>query len=531
KAKEEEILSLTRPEALNSSRIETSFSSQAIHLQPAEEFVVTGSLQMKQRVLDTIMKENVEEKEKAKNHSLDIPTVEQLLDKVNKQNSSVQHTQESPFDTESDILFVKSFQASQITKDVEVTLMGSRPMDMDSQITDSEFELESMLDDVLQSLSGVETYVSDSSHDVSHSEHTSWEKTASVEFQSLSGHLDHVCEEVSLLHYKVQEMESSITQKVSDDIKSSVSDLISHSLKAQLPGILSDALKTTANLKTTKDDTDYDELDKNPLSKKFKIMTPIPNFPTPTLLCSIPLEHMMKTTPHQEDPAKGKGVDVKELVNVLVPFMDEGGSNPKMTSLKPFINIEGVSTQEEFIKQLTEIKRLADLRAQEEELENALKKFLNPTTVKAQFQWVLNQANNLGLPPPPALATFGMTVEDKKRKRNETLKEVFVKERTDVDGTQRNITPPSGVVGKEGMVIREPNAGIEDQQSAKHQLAVKGLSECRASESNIRRIQVKDIVKEVEYYLKTYSSVEMDISLGQLSQSAVQISSLVNLIL
>ncbi|GKC37418.1 hypothetical protein Tco_1049802, partial [Tanacetum coccineum] len=40
---------------------------------------------------------------------------------------------------------------------------------------------------------------------------------------------------------------------------------------------------------------------------------------------------------------------------------------------------------------------------------------------------------------------------------------------------------------------------------------MKGLSECKASESNIRRIQVKDIVKEVEDYLKTYSSAGMDI--------------------
>ncbi|GJZ48089.1 hypothetical protein Tco_0601921 [Tanacetum coccineum] len=41
---------------------------------------------------------------------------------------------------------------------------------------------------------------------------------------------------------------------------------------------------------------------------------------------------------------------------------------------------------------------------------------------------------------------------------------------------------------------------------------MQGLLECKALESNIRRIQVKDIVKEVEDYLKTYSSVEMDIS-------------------
>ncbi|GKA09595.1 putative reverse transcriptase domain-containing protein [Tanacetum coccineum] len=35
---------------------------------------------------------------------------------------------------------------------------------------------------------------------------------------------------------------------------------------------------------------------------------------------------------------------------------------------------------------------------------------------------------------------------------------------------------------------------------------MKGLSECKASESNIRRIQFKDIVKKVKDYLKTYSS-------------------------
>ncbi|GJZ09940.1 hypothetical protein Tco_0544223 [Tanacetum coccineum] len=40
----------------------------------------------------------------------------------------------------------------------------------------------------------------------------------------------------------------------------------------------------------------------------------------------------------------------------------------------------------------------------------------------------------------------------------------------------------------------------------------KGLAECKASASNLRGIQVKDIVKEVEDYLKTYSSAEMDIS-------------------
>ncbi|GJU40058.1 hypothetical protein Tco_1193015 [Tanacetum coccineum] len=44
---------------------------------------------------------------------------------------------------------------------------------------------------------------------------------------------------------------------------------------------------------------------------------------------------------------------------------------------------------------------------------------------------------------------------------------------------------------------------------------MKGLSECKASESNFRRIQVKDIAKEVEELLKTYSSVGMDNSCSE----------------
>ncbi|GJX91245.1 hypothetical protein Tco_0344571 [Tanacetum coccineum] len=608
-----------------------------------------------EKVLNTIVEENVEEKKKAEDHSSDILTIEQLLDEVDKQNSDV-------------------------TKDAEVTFMGSEPMDMDSQTIDSEFELESMPDDDLQSLSGFETSVSDSSHDVSYSEHTSWEKTTFAEFQSLSGHLDHVCEEVSLLHYKVKEMEYSIAQKVSDDINPLLPQLLKESLTPFIPSesvakeqaqlnkqvvkhmnrqfniahkaeslqfevrrtleavvIVDDhaegekskegqmaenanpattqgehsnveenvaildtsqgehksdnanissaneettlVIHQTANLKTTKDDTDYDELDKDPLSKKFKIMTPIPNFPTLTPFFS---PAPLKEPSPPRDPAKGKGVNIEEPVNVLVPFMDEGESNPKMSSLKPFMNIEGVSTQEEFIKKLAEIKRLADLRAQKEESKKALKKLLNPATVKAQvlkwkeheekrlsclksmFQWVLNQAKNLGLPPPPTLATFGMTADDKKWKRNETLKEegmvirepearllnhinldspearemykimeIKIESRDDVNKAKEIVRTNSDGLGTDCWANLEPNdlgldlteirlsvkeplsillRGIEDQLSAKHQLAVKGLSECRALESNIKRIQVKYIVKKIKDYLKTYSSTGMDIS-------------------
>nr|GEV34853.1 hypothetical protein [Tanacetum cinerariifolium] len=79
---------------------------------------------------------------------------------------------------------------------------------------------------------------------------------------------------------------------------------------------------------------------------------------------------------------------------------------------------------------------------------------------KSKISVVINQAKRLGLLSPPELATFELTAEDKKRKKTSVIKEVFVKERIEVDGIQRNLTPPSGVVGKKGLVIREPEAGF-----------------------------------------------------------------------
>ncbi|GJW59326.1 hypothetical protein Tco_0106057 [Tanacetum coccineum] len=56
--------------------------------------------------------------------------------------------------------------------------------------------------------------------------------------------------------------------------------------------------------------------------------------------------------------------------------------------------------------------------------------------------------------------------------------------------------------------------GNKDLLSTKHQRLIKGLADGKASASNLRDIKVKDIVKEVEDYLKTYSPAEMDIRCG-----------------
>ncbi|GJV24001.1 hypothetical protein Tco_1376696 [Tanacetum coccineum] len=130
-------------------------------------------------------------------------------------------------------------------------------------------------------------------------------------------------------------------------------------------------------------------------------------------------------------------------------------------------------------------------------------------SLREKFQWVMDQAKKLGLPSPPTLATFGMTVEEKKRKRTQFLKEAFITEDIRVDGMNKNLIPPLEVILIEGLVINEPESGIffmnrNTDIAFQREKVMKGLSECKASESNI--------VKEVEDYLKTYLSVGIDIS-------------------
>ncbi|GJW60180.1 hypothetical protein Tco_0109515 [Tanacetum coccineum] len=154
--------------------------------------------------------------------------------------------------------------------------------------------------------------------------------------------------------------------------------------------------------------------------------------------------------------------------------------------------------------------------------------------------------------------------DNKKRKQtSELIKKVFLKDDIVVDGMHRNLIPPLGVEGRKGLVIREPESGVffyngnfdlvfqreeefhlattphlvrlqngilrgtpeakeifkelkltiearDDANQARKitSAGIEGLSECKASASNLRRIQVKD----VEDHLKTYSSAGMDIS-------------------
>ncbi|GKC55087.1 hypothetical protein Tco_1077832 [Tanacetum coccineum] len=223
--------------------------------------------------------------------------------------------------------------------------------------------------------------------------------------------------------------------------------------------------------------------DDEPLVKKLKFLIPTPSIPSPTHLNSIMPEPTQKpdVTKMTIDESKGKGIATEEPLKDIMSFMEEGGSVPKIPSFKSFVIPKGQLTNEDVMAQVKEMKRLADLKAEKEKSEK-LKTLgfsewlevhalaskskgksndLLPQSLKAKFEWVLTQARKLGVLPLPELSTFGISVDDKKRKRSlEILQEVFVKENIVVDGMHWNIIPPLGVEGIKGLVIKVPESGI-----------------------------------------------------------------------
>ncbi|GJZ29306.1 hypothetical protein Tco_0573953 [Tanacetum coccineum] len=166
-------------------------------------------------------------------------------------------------------------------------------------------------------------------------------------------------------------------------------------------------VEVEAEIVNVADSTDSGDLDTQPLSKKFKISPSISNIIKPTPLSSILPEHPIR------DPSKGNEIVKDDSMLEITSLLEEGGSTQKTIDLKEF-SLQGKKlTIEEATEQMKEIQRLANLKKAEEEVENAKK---------------------VGVPPPPELATF--------------------------DGMNWNLTPPTGIIPIDGLVIAEPKSGI-----------------------------------------------------------------------
>ncbi|GJY25882.1 hypothetical protein Tco_0400608, partial [Tanacetum coccineum] len=270
---------------------------------------------------------------------------------------------------------------------------------------------------------------------------------------------------------------------------------------------------------------------------------------------------------------KGKGIaqsSNEDSLKMIMPIMEQGGSTPNLSILKQFRTYEeGPMTIEEVAFQLQETNRLADLKAVKDKSEEALRSDQLLKTLKAKFKWVATPADKLNIPPSHQLTDFELPLAERKRKRTtEILKEVFISKDVVVDGIHTNLTPPKGITSSNfGQVIEKPevrilyynrNFDLVFQRRSEYLLTstiqliriqnlikidseyahqvydeliwviesrfdvvaireiveknLDGMGFDTALASNLRRIQVKDIIKEVEDYLKTCSSARMDIS-------------------
>ncbi|GJY74559.1 hypothetical protein Tco_0478990 [Tanacetum coccineum] len=138
------------------------------------------------------------------------------MDEIDQQNQAAQDKLETPYDTESEIKIIKRFQPSQPDDDAQITFLNVEPYDPTKSRdadSDSDSGLQSMPDDDLPSLSGFET--PDSQDEDSQSDDN---LHASVDVPAKSDPLGYLQEELRTLSTKVDNLESTISKKVSEDV-------------------------------------------------------------------------------------------------------------------------------------------------------------------------------------------------------------------------------------------------------------------------------------------------------------------------
>nr|GEZ25965.1 hypothetical protein [Tanacetum cinerariifolium] len=183
------------------------------------------------------------------------------------------------------------------------------------------------------------------------------------------------------------------------------------------------------------------------------------------------LEGFSPTPPRELTPprvkSKGKGIATEEPLKEIMSFMEEG--EQELRKMFNQATLKGQSKkwhehEAKKVKIIEEYNHLISFRADPP----PITKISYAVNINKEATMKITRGDNplnliskkLGLPSPSALRTFGMTTEDKKRKRLEFLKKVFITENIIVDGMHKNLIPPPRVVPIEGFVINEPKSGI-----------------------------------------------------------------------
>nr|GEV23402.1 uncharacterized mitochondrial protein AtMg00810-like [Tanacetum cinerariifolium] len=338
----------------------------------------------------------------------------------------------------------------------------------------SDSDLQSMPDDDLRSVSGFEDVDSGDTHknEVSKSDHIFQDDIAFAERLSLQDHMDHI-----------YALKDTLPQLIKDSIKIFVSESIAEELPhveaqpeicltsegaEQIPSNQHKEIHQTGgrevgenNPETAKDtdvqgeqsvakentesamathkskerkservpsgeyDSDDDELDKHPLSKRFKIMTPIPDIPYLIPLNTFFPAHLLKPEEQQKS--------VKEFTNQLFATTSSKFSpTPPSESLLLELNLNGKEAKK--VNMMEEYNHLISFRA-------------DPMPI-TKISYVVNTNKE---------ATMKITRGD--NPLNLIVHPNF-RLRTLVDRMQSNSIPTPGFVLIKGLVINEPESGI-----------------------------------------------------------------------
>ncbi|GKA30880.1 hypothetical protein Tco_0717185 [Tanacetum coccineum] len=225
----------------------------------ASELVEEQVNQPKTAEAEKVQDQNVQEEIKESGlESMKDVTFDQIMDEIDQKNTDAKKA-ESPYDTESEIKIIKSFQTAIVSAvfkpekpeyDSQITFLGAEPSHFEYDQTkstnhgDFDSRLRSMPDDDPISLPGFET---PNSADNDSQEGTAVTLHASVDMPAQSDPLGHLQEELRILNTKVDQLESSIFKKVTNNIQSSIPLLVVDTLKAHLLGLLSSSEKHSSS--------------------------------------------------------------------------------------------------------------------------------------------------------------------------------------------------------------------------------------------------------------------------------------------
>ncbi|GJY35001.1 hypothetical protein Tco_0420379 [Tanacetum coccineum] len=195
----------------------------------------------------------------------------------------------------------------------------------------------------------------------------------------------------------------------------------------------------------------------------------------------------------------------KNPLKDLIPLMDEGGSTLRL-------NLYQFSTSRAQAQKLNEFEaKRAKMLKEYNDLIN-LKADPLPITTN---NYKINNYNkdvaedfSLGNPNQGSSSTMRGSLEAEELF---TKLEVTIEARDDVSNTRNVVKDNLDGLGQH-ISTKYKTQWYQRLTECKASVSSEGLAECKPLASNLRCIQVKDIIKEVEDYLKTYSSVEMDIS-------------------